>query len=90
MGRLRTLPDALAEAARADAGYVFVSGGTETFRSFADIRAASVKTSRALREAGLRSGDLVALVLGEAEAFSRRCSRPRWPVSFRPRFIHPG
>ena len=69
MGRLRTLPDALAEAARADAGYVFVSGGAETFRSFADIRAASVKASRALREAGLRRGDLVALVLGDAEAF---------------------
>ena len=30
MGRLRTLPDALAEAARTDAGYVFVSGGTDT------------------------------------------------------------
>ena len=69
MGRLRTLPDALAEAAGADAGYVFASGGAETFRSFAEIRAASVKASRALREAGLRPGDLVALVLGDAEAF---------------------
>jgi fatty-acyl-CoA synthase len=69
MGRLRTLPDALAEAARTDAGYVFVSGGTETFRAFAEIRAASVKAARALRETGLRSGDLVALVLDDAEAF---------------------
>ena len=69
MGRLRTLPDALAEAARADTGYVFVSGGAETFRSFGDIRESSVKVSRALREAGLRKGDLVALVLGDAEAF---------------------
>jgi fatty-acyl-CoA synthase len=69
MRRLRTLPDALAEAARADAGYVFVSGGAETSRSFGEIRHASVSVSRALGEAGLRKGDLVALVLGDAEAF---------------------
>ncbi|HEV2986309.1 MAG TPA: fatty acyl-AMP ligase [Vicinamibacterales bacterium] len=69
MGRLRTLPDALTEAARADAGYTFVSARGEVFRSFADIRAASMKVSGALRDAGLRRGDLVALVLGDAEAF---------------------
>jgi len=69
MGRLRTLPDALAGAARADAGYVFVSGGEEIVRSFADIRTAALKVSSALREAGLRKGDVVALVLADAEAF---------------------
>jgi acyl-CoA synthetase (AMP-forming)/AMP-acid ligase II len=69
MGRLRTLPDALTEAARADAGYTFVSARGEVIRSFADIRAASMKVSGALREAGLRRGELVALVLGDAEAF---------------------
>src|SRR5436190_495232 len=69
MGRLRTLPDALAGAARADAGYVFVSSGEDTYRSFADIHSASVKASRALRDAGLRRGDVVALVLADAEAF---------------------
>jgi fatty-acyl-CoA synthase len=69
MGRLRTLPDALAGAARADAGYVFVSAGAETFRSFAEIRASSIKAAGALRDAGLRQGDVVALVLGDSEAF---------------------
>src|SRR4051812_397636 len=69
MGRLRTLPDALADAARGDAGYTFVSGGAETFRSFAEIRESSMKRSRALRDAGLHPGDLVALVLADAEAF---------------------
>ena len=34
MDRLRTLPDALAEAARADTGYVFVAAGTDTHRLF--------------------------------------------------------
>ena len=69
MGRLRTLTDALAGAARVDAGYVFVSDGVERFRSYEDIHSSSVKISRALREAGLRKGDLVALVIGDAEAF---------------------
>jgi fatty-acyl-CoA synthase len=69
MGRLRTLPDALAEAARGDAGYIFASGRTDRFRSFADLRRSSMRAARALREAGLRRGDLVALVLADAEAF---------------------
>jgi fatty-acyl-CoA synthase len=69
MGRLRTLPDALSEAARGDAGYFFVSGAADTFRSFADIRVSSTRAARALREAGLRKGDLVALVVADAEAF---------------------
>jgi len=69
MGRLRTLPDALADAARGDAGYLFPAGRADTFRSFADIRIASMRAARALREAGLRRGDLVALVIADAEAF---------------------
>jgi fatty-acyl-CoA synthase len=69
MSRLRTLPEALAEAARADAGYSFVSAGAETVRSYADMQRAAVHVARALREAGLRRGDLVALVLGDAEQF---------------------
>jgi fatty-acyl-CoA synthase len=69
MGRLRTLPDALADAARGDAGYLFAAGRADTFRSFADIRIASMRAARALREAGLRRGDLVALVIADAEAF---------------------
>lgn len=65
----RTLPDALAEAARTDEGYVFVADGVETRRSFADLRLASLRVARALREAGLRPGDLVTLVIGDAEQF---------------------
>ena len=69
MANLRTLPDALAEAARADAGYTFMSGGAETVRSYAEIRHASCRVARSLVETGLHRGDLVAIVLSDAEAF---------------------
>jgi fatty-acyl-CoA synthase len=66
---LRTLPEALAEAAHTDAGYVFLADGIETRRSFADLRLAALGVARALREAGLRPGDLATLVIGDAEQF---------------------
>ena len=69
MSTLRTLPEALDHAARTDTGYCFVSGGVEMRRSFADIREASLRVARALRDAGLRRGDLVAVVLSDAEQF---------------------
>jgi hypothetical protein len=69
MGTLRTLPEALAKAACIDAGYVFVEGGLEVRRSYAEIRETSLGVARALREAGLRSGDLVAIVVNDAEQF---------------------
>ena len=69
MAALRTLPEALAGAARTDAGYCFVSGDTDRWRSYADIRHASMRVARSLREAGLRRGDLVALVLPDGEQF---------------------
>ena len=69
MTTLRTLPEALAEAARTDEGYVFVADGIETRRSYADLRLASLGVARALREAGLRPGDLAALAIGDAEQF---------------------
>jgi fatty-acyl-CoA synthase len=69
MSRLRTLPEALAHAARTDAGYCFVSSDTDTWRSYADVRVESLRVARALREAGLRRGDLVAVVLADAEQF---------------------
>lgn len=62
----RTLPEALAEAARAGAGYCFVEDGVDANRSYADVRLASCRIARALRESGLRRGDLVALVLVDA------------------------
>ena len=69
MTALRTLPEALADAARTDKSFVFIADGIETRRSFADLRRASLGVARALREAGLRPGDLAALVIDDAEQF---------------------
>jgi fatty-acyl-CoA synthase len=65
----RTLPQALAEAARAGTGYCFVSAAGDLQRPYADIQRAAFRVARSLREAGLRRGDLVAIVLPDAEAF---------------------
>ena len=69
MGELRTLPEALAQAAATSAGMTFLAGGAETRRSYAELRCQSLSVARALREAGLRRGDVVALVLADAEQF---------------------
>jgi fatty-acyl-CoA synthase len=69
MTALRTLPEALADAARTDKGLVFIADGIETRRSFADLRLESLGVARALREAGLRPGDLAALVIDDAAQF---------------------
>ncbi len=69
MSGLRTLPEALLQGARTDAGYVFVAGDAERRRSFADLHDAAMRAAAGLRAAGLRRGDLVALVLPDAEAF---------------------
>jgi acyl-CoA synthetase (AMP-forming)/AMP-acid ligase II len=75
MKPLRTLPQALAEAARTGSGYTFVDGPsagdgqTERRRSYADIQTQALRIARSLAESGLRRGDLVALVLPEAEEF---------------------
>lgn len=69
MPPLRTLPQALADGARAGAGYCFVSGEMDRWRSYADLHEASLRTAGALRAAGLRRGDLVGLVLPDAEQF---------------------
>jgi len=60
MARTRTLPEALAEAAQSEAGYIFVASGRETRRSYAEIYEASRRVSRGLRSLGLGHGDLVA------------------------------
>jgi len=54
---------------RSDQGYIFVVGGVETRRSYAELQQASFRVARSLSEAGLRPGDVVALVLGDAEPF---------------------
>ncbi len=69
MARFRTLPQALADAARIDVGYRFVSVATETVRSLAAMQDAALRVARALGEAGQGRGDLVALVLADAEQF---------------------
>jgi fatty-acyl-CoA synthase len=69
MSTLRTLPEALADAARADTGYCFVSAGSDRRRSFAEIRDASLRVARALRDAGLDRGDVAALVIPDSEQF---------------------
>ena len=69
MARLRTLPEAIADAARLPHGITFLDRGGAIERSYADLRHASLAVARALRERGLRRGDLVALVLADPEAF---------------------
>jgi acyl-CoA synthetase (AMP-forming)/AMP-acid ligase II len=69
MMRFRTLSQALAEAATGKEGYTFVTAHGEIRRSYADMQEASFRVARSIREAGLRRGDLVALVIGDAEQF---------------------
>ena len=66
---MRTLPEALHDAARSGEGYVFITDGVETRRSYAEIRQTSFVVARALGKAGVRRGDLVALVIEDAEPF---------------------
>jgi len=65
----RTMPEALEEAARTSAGFTFVSGRAESFVSYAELRCRAVQVAGSLRDAGLRRGDLVAIVLADAEEF---------------------
>jgi fatty-acyl-CoA synthase len=66
---VRTLPQALFEAARTDTGYVFVDGRVERYRSYAEIYRASCVRAQALANSGLARGDLVGLVIDDAEQF---------------------
>jgi fatty-acyl-CoA synthase len=70
MDGLRTLPQMLDDAARTDdAGIIFLGAGGETRRTFAELQNASMCVARALREAGFKRGDLIAVVLPDAEQF---------------------
>jgi fatty-acyl-CoA synthase len=69
MTALRTLPDALAQGARADAGYCFVTGEGDRRRSYADLQETALRAAGSLRAAGLRRRDLVGLVLPDPEQF---------------------
>jgi len=69
MALLRTLHQAFEDAAASESGYCFATGDTERWRSYAALRDASLQVARSLREAGLRRGDLVAIILPDAEQF---------------------
>jgi fatty-acyl-CoA synthase len=77
MPPLRTLPQALRDAAGSGHGCLFIGGGppghhAEVRRSYADLHAAARRVSHRLLELGLQKGDVVALALDEAEAFLTR------------------
>jgi fatty-acyl-CoA synthase len=65
----RTLAEALGDAARGRAGYVFVGQDGKTHRTYAELYDASSRAASLMRRLGLGCGDLVALVLADAEPF---------------------
>jgi fatty-acyl-CoA synthase len=69
MQRLRTLAEALDEGSRSSAGYTFLGDDGPRTRSYADIRASAARVAAGLRRAGLERGDVVALVIADAEQF---------------------
>ncbi|MEO8256743.1 MAG: fatty acyl-AMP ligase [Acidobacteriota bacterium] len=69
MVHLRTLPEALADAAASGEGYVFAGPDQETPRSYAAMREASRRAASVFQARGLGRGDLVALIIDEAEDF---------------------
>jgi acyl-CoA synthetase (AMP-forming)/AMP-acid ligase II len=69
MASPRTLHQAFDEAAATPSGYCFAAGDSEQWRPYSELRDGSLQLARSLREAGLRRGDLVALVLPDAEQF---------------------
>jgi fatty-acyl-CoA synthase len=74
MPSLRTLPEALRDAAAGGHGCLFIGGGSpghhdDIYRSYADLHAAALGVSRSLRDLGLQRGDVVALGIDDAESF---------------------
>jgi fatty-acyl-CoA synthase len=69
MPDFRTLPEALSDAAASGEGYVFLAGAHEVRRSYADIQRTSLGIAARLRATGLEPGDLVAIVINDAEQF---------------------
>ena len=65
----RTLPEALNEAARSGEGLTFVVDGVDTRRTYAELERSALGVACAIGEAGLAPGDLVALVIPDAESF---------------------
>ena len=69
MPTLKTLADALDEGSASGAGYTFLGDAGARTRSYAEVRIAAREAAAGLRAAGLERGDVVALVIGDAEQF---------------------
>jgi fatty-acyl-CoA synthase len=74
MPLLRTLPEALRDAAAGEHGCLFIGGASaghhaDVYRSYADLHAAARGVSQSLRGLGLQRGDLVAVAIDDAESF---------------------
>ena len=69
MPTAKTLADALDEGARSAAGYTFLDDRGARTRSYAEIGIAARRLAAGLRAAGLRQGDVVALIINDAEQF---------------------
>ncbi len=69
MSQPRTLPEALADASCSGEGYTFVDQRGERRRSYAQLFDAALRVARALEARGFRRGDVLALVIGDAEQY---------------------
>jgi len=69
MADLRTLPEALARAADTAAGYTFVVDGRDVRCSYAEVLRSALQVARSLADAGLRRGDLVGIILPDADQY---------------------
>jgi fatty-acyl-CoA synthase len=67
--RLRTLAEAVDEAAAGNGAYTFLDRAGSRTRSYGEIRAASRRVAAGLQRSGLKPGDVVALVIADAEQF---------------------
>ena len=66
---MRTLPEALHDAAHSGEGLTFVVDGVDTRRTYADLEQSALGVAGAIVQAGLTAGDLLALVIADAESF---------------------
>ena len=66
----RTIPEALAAAARSSHGYRFVGArGAESRKSYGEMYESALRVAGSFAALGLRRGDLVAIIVGDSESF---------------------
>jgi len=88
MPRLRTLPEALTDAAESGEGYAFAGRAGEVRRSYAEMHAASRHAASGFQARGLRPGDLVALTVDDSEHFLTALFGASW-AGVIPASLHP-